>query len=196
MSEYFSKYPTIIYNNILARDITRRTNFLKNNLSNPYVFLPYTVKEGEKPEDIAYHYYGSVESTWLVLLCNNIIDPYYDWPLTQQQFDAYIIDKYTSISNKIENDVLYWSQDETVIDNIVNYYKVTELGKTINVAPDTFPIVYSGPTIIGRNVDPGWKAYRIYQYEQDLNENKREILIVEKSYYSQIAKEFRDLIKQ
>lgn len=195
MSEYFSKYPIISYNGVSVRDITRRTNFIKSLLSNPYVFLPYTVKEGEKPEDIAYHYYGSVEATWIVLLCNNIIDPYYDWPLTQQQFDAYIIDKYTELSGKTNQEVLYWTQNETIVENILYYYRITEFGKTINVSPDTFlPIYNNSGILIGRNVDTGWMPYRFYSYEQDLNSNKREILVVEKQYYTQVTKEFRTLI--
>ena len=127
MSNYFSKFPTITYNKVDVKDITRRSVFLSQNLSNPYVFLPYTIKENEKPEDIAYYYYGSVDYTWLVLLSNNIIDPYYEWPLDENDFNNYLIQKYETISGKKGYEVIDWLRNETLSDNIAYYYKDVSL---------------------------------------------------------------------
>lgn len=121
--EYFNKLPEIRYNNVLVRDITRRVNFLKQTVENPYVFLPYTVKEGEKAEDIAYYYYGNQNYAWLVYLANNIIDPYNEWPLDEDTFNSFIIDKYKERSGRQGWDVVAWSQDETRDDNVVYYYR-------------------------------------------------------------------------
>lgn len=123
MSSYFSKFPIMQYQNVFVRDITRRTNFMEDNLSNPKSFLPYTVHEGERPEDIANLYYGSVDATWLVLLANNITDPYYDWPMDENQFNKYMINKYTQESNKKDFAVLDWTRNNTINDNIVYYYR-------------------------------------------------------------------------
>lgn len=123
--EYFKNLPEINYQNTLVKDITRRVHFLKKSIENPYVFLPYTIKEGERAEDIAYHYYGDANYAWLVYLANDIIDPYHEWPLDPRTFDNYIIDKYSEQSGLKGNDVIAWAQDETDIlsDNIVYYYK-------------------------------------------------------------------------
>lgn len=122
--EYFDKFPTTSYNNVLVRDITRRVNFLRQTVENPYVFLPYTIKDGERAEDIAYHYYGDPNYVWLVYLSNNIIDPYHEWPMDSETFNQYIIDKYQPLSNgRKGNDVLAWAQDTTREDNIIYYYK-------------------------------------------------------------------------
>lgn len=123
MSNYFSKFPLIQYNEIFVRDITRRNNFVETNLSNPYLFLPYTVKEGEKPEDIAYDYYGSVDATWLVLLANGILDPYGEWYKSEEHFNQYIMKKYEKESGKTGYDVIAWTQDETILDNILFFEK-------------------------------------------------------------------------
>jgi len=48
--------------------------------------------------------------------------------------------------------------------------------------------------IIKRVIPPEWKPVRVYEYENQLNQNKREIVLVDKSYYKQIDKEFRKLI--
>lgn len=123
MSKYFDNFPTVNYDGIEVRDITRRKKFIQNNLNNPFVFLPYTIKDNDRPEDIAYYYYGSVDYTWLVLLPNNIIDPYTQWPLSDDNFDKMLIAKYAEKSGKIGYEVIDWTQDETRTDNVVYYYK-------------------------------------------------------------------------
>lgn len=123
MSEYFEKFPTINYDGKDIRDISRRVNFLKKSLTNPYIFLPYTVEEGLKPEDIAYYYYGSVEYTWLVYLANDIIDPYHQWPMSQEIFDKYLIDKYAEQSGKTGYEVISWLQDPDIEENLLYYYR-------------------------------------------------------------------------
>lgn len=122
MTKYFENFPKIEYEGKEIRDITRRNQFIKNVSTNPLVYLPYTVKEGEKPEDIANWYYGSTDYTWLVYLSNNILDPYHQWPKSTQEFNDYMIEKYQEQSGKIGNDVLAWSQDD-IEDNIVYYYR-------------------------------------------------------------------------
>jgi len=123
MSKYFSNYPLIRYDGKMVRDITRRSKVIDETLRDPYIFLPYTVREGEKAEDVAYYYYGSVDDTWLVMLANNIVDPYTQWPMTDEEFDLYFINKYAKISKKEGIDVLRWGQDTTSTDNVVYYYK-------------------------------------------------------------------------
>jgi len=196
MSTYFTHFPVISYNGTNVRDVTRRTNFISSVLSNPYVFLPYTVKEGEKPEDIAYNYYGTVEATWLVLMANNIVDSYTQWPMTYETFSDFLISKYSEVCGLSGFDVVAWTQNETILDNIVYYYRVTETGKEIKVSPDTFPYVYDEEqNIIGRDVLLGWTPLRIYDFENIINENKREILVVEQRYYEQINNDFKRLVR-
>lgn len=195
MSNYFSNFPIVDYTGVKIRDILRRTGFVEENLSNPYVFLPYTVKEGEKPEDIAYNYYGTVDATWLVLLANGITDPYTGWPLSEELFSEYLIKKYEVQSGKKGYEIVSWTQNETTDENILYYRKVTGAGKNILVTPESFAVIYVDDVAVGRAVEPGYSPYRIYDYERDENDNKREILVIENRFYQQIAKEFKKLIR-
>ena len=122
--EYFDKIPDISYNNVLVKDITKRVNFLKETLQDPYSFLPYTIKEGERAEDIAYHYYGDSNYTWLIYLANNIIDPYNEWPMDEYTFNQYLISKYSDQAGGLNGyDLIDWTRTTTNTDNIVYYYK-------------------------------------------------------------------------
>lgn len=50
--------------------------------------------------------------------------------------------------------------------------------------------------IIDKIVPEEWKPMRIYEYERMLNENKRNIIIVDKDYLQQIDKEFKRFMKE
>lgn len=208
MSNYFSRFPTMKYGNHNVYDITRRNKFREKYKNNPLVFLPYTIKDGEKPEDIAYHYYGSVDYTWMVLIANNMLDPYHDWPLDTTNFDSYMIDKYAVASGRKGVDVLYWTQDETSTDNVVYYYKEVDgmIVKTSNKSL-TYEYLYTENNRILQTEDLGllyinatppndFIPYRIWDYEFDMNENKREILLVDAQYLPQVEAEFGKLIKK
>ena len=180
MSKYFTNFPIIQYQEKRVRDISRRSKVRESILNDPYIYLPFTIREGEKPEDIARLYYGSVNDTWIVLLANNITDPYYQWPMSDIEFNQYFIDKYSKICNKTGFDVIRWGQDQTITDNIVYHF---------NKAEDTDKIYrVSAETSSGT-------AVRLYEYEQQQNENKRNIQLIDKIYRNQIVEEFKRSIR-
>jgi hypothetical protein len=130
MPRYFSRFPLTQYEGTNVRDITRRSKVVDDIRKDPFIFLPYTVKDGEKPEDLAYYYYGSVDDTWLVLLANNITDPYTQWPMDGETFNKYFIEKYSEISKRSGFDVIEWGLNETIDDNIVYYYREIDKEET------------------------------------------------------------------
>ena len=121
--KYFEDFPIIKYEGRNVRDISRRASFVRAVANNPFVYYPYTVKEGERAEDIANAYYGSVNYVWLVYMANNIIDPYYEWPMDAQTFNDYLVAKYTAESGRVGEDVIDWTKDESIDENILYYVK-------------------------------------------------------------------------
>ena len=63
-------------------------------ISNPYAFYPYQVKQGDRPDTVSEGYYGRFFYSWIVYLSNNILDPYFQWQMTQQIFQEFITEKY------------------------------------------------------------------------------------------------------
>jgi hypothetical protein len=121
--KYFENFPIIEYEGRRVRDISRRSNFVRAVSNNPYLYYPYTVSEGERAEDIANFYYGSVDYVWLVYMANNIIDPYHEWPMDPQTFNDYLVEKYTEQSGEVGEDVIDWTRDPNNDDNIIYYVK-------------------------------------------------------------------------
>jgi hypothetical protein len=123
MAKYFENFPVIKYDGKLVRDITRRNQFLRSVSTNPLLFLPYTVKQNERAEDVAQFYYGSVDYVWLVYMANQIIDPYYEWPMDEETFNQYLISKYQDVSGENGDDVVDWTRSTDNDENVVYYYR-------------------------------------------------------------------------
>ena len=94
---YFSNFPVIPYDSQGDGNLKDVTNLLRRVVvrtkieENTSVFDTYDVKEGETPEMIAHKLYGDINLHWVVLLFNKVKDRYHDWPMTQQQFDLYLM---------------------------------------------------------------------------------------------------------
>jgi hypothetical protein len=118
MDAYFQSFPSITYGALSAINIMERTAILNSIFSTVYTFYPYTVKDGMRARTIAERYYGDPNLEWLVYFSNNIIDPYYDWPMDENTFNEYIIQNYGSIEeaqNKIISYRVNWYADDRVL---------------------------------------------------------------------------------
>jgi hypothetical protein len=187
MSAYFKFFPKVTHTNRMAVDITRRSKVLEYILNDPYVYLPYTVDQDDRPEDIANFYYDTPEKVWLIYYANNIIDPYSQWPLTQSDFNRTLVKKYEKQSGQSGFDVLAWAKNTTINDNIVYYQNIDNPNIKINVLS-----YQSDPKIIGAE----WKAIRVYEYETIINENKRNIFLIDKKFADKFEKDLETTINE
>ena len=97
---YFNKFPQVNYSfdngktNKLAINILKRVGFKDFTKDNASYFVKYNVMDGDTPEMVASKIYGKSDLHWVVLLFNDIINPYYDWPLSTRKLESYIKKKY------------------------------------------------------------------------------------------------------
>ena len=97
---YFSRFPLMAYDvkgneqYKLLPNILKRVKLRAGIASGLFVFDSYDVVAGERPEDVAFKYYGDPELHWVILMTNNITDRYYQWPLKQPELQAHLEDKY------------------------------------------------------------------------------------------------------
>ena len=79
-------------------NITQRARIVERLRQHTTTMHDYVIGEGERPDTVAMNLYGDVKYTWVVLLMNNIIS-LYDWPMTNSEFEPYLIGKYGSLSD-------------------------------------------------------------------------------------------------
>ena len=130
MSEFFSNYPRIAYDisgtNSTVPDYNVAVNLLiRNKLKTAVendvaIYYPYIVPEGMRPDVLSFQYYGDTIYTWAIYLMNNIIDPYWEWPLSYKDLREYLINKYGSI--------------ETAKSQI-HHYEYTARARAVSIEP-------------------------------------------------------------
>lgn len=117
---YFTKLGTIDYNNESVVNIISSARIRESIKSKIDLFYPYTISEGERADNIASFYYGDPRYSWLVYLCNEIIDPYFEWPLSENEMRKFLITKYGSIEESIKTIMFFkvnWQDDDSLIDS-------------------------------------------------------------------------------
>lgn len=88
-----------------------------------YDLQPLIIKDSDRPEYISYKLYGSVEYFWILLVCNNILNPYYEWIMPQESLYQYCKQKYKNFPEK-ENTIYYYKNEKNQ-----KYYNVIEYPK-------------------------------------------------------------------
>ena len=173
--EFFADFPIIKYNNEPVRDISVRIDILENIKTDPYAFLPYTIKDGERAEEVAYLYYRNPKYVWVVYLSNNIIDPYFEWPLDNYEFEQTLAKTYAaqalaaSPSNVGWQAVVNWANSTSTTSNIVYYRRISD--PTVRMNKD-------GLAFVSDAAD--WQAVRVYDDEFEKNESRRNIQLLNK----------------
>jgi hypothetical protein len=197
--QYFDSLPKIIHINEfgvskIMTNIMARVNIISQVLNDSAIYYEYDIQEGDTPEIIAHKYYGDSYKYWLVMFANQLMDPQWDWPLSGNQLNNYLVKKYGESYN-IYSEIHHYEKILTQFDygtNITTTNKVIVDENTYNdIVPQTN--YFSLPTgDVSIAVDKA--AVSVYDYENDLNEQKRKIKILNAAYVNQVEEEFKKLM--
>ena len=174
---YFSRFPLMAYdmagnqNYKLLPNILKRVKLRSGLRSGAFMFDNYDVKDGERPEDVAFKWFGDAQLHWVILMTNNITDRYYQWPLSQPQFQEYMKDKYGAGS-----------------EDAVHHYEITQTSGPTSSRDYSHMVECNSdetnPTIISNR-----------DYEQRKQDEYRQIRLLDKRYLGIFTEEFENLIK-
>jgi len=177
---YFDRFPLMAYDMKgnqqykLLPNILRRVKLRTGIRSGSFLFDNYDVKDGERPEDVAYKWFGDPELHWIILMTNNITDRYYQWPLSQPQFQEHITDKYGA-----------GNEDATH-----HFEKTTDSGRTTSNGPNDYSHL-----VECNEDDEGFAIITNRQYEQRKQDQYRQIRLLDRRYLEAFVDEFESLIK-
>lgn len=165
---YFKYFPTTEFNNQVVKDIIRRVVF--NQSSQTEAFDYVILKDGETPEMISFKYYGASNYHWMIMLVNNVIHPFYDWLMSEEELNLFVTDKYGS-----------GHEDD------IHHYETTE---------DAEPDILAG-TWVDANFSAALRTeITNRQYETALNEEKRTIKLLKPQYLASIESELKNKIRK
>jgi hypothetical protein len=104
---YFNKLPIINYNGQLAKNLLARAKLSDETRANKLVFQRYTMNELDRVDVLSNYYYDNPGYSWLVWFSNDVIDPYYDMPLSEYDFIKFIENKYGSTEIAMRKTMFY-----------------------------------------------------------------------------------------
>ena len=152
------------------------------------IFEKYNIKGDDRPDNVANEIYGDPTLDWVVLTANNIVNIYNEWPLTQQVFEDYILDKYGSYE-KLDETHHYESNEVKDSTGIIIFPK----GVNVSAAQS---VSYYEPTRDEQiTVNPVSKAVTNYQYEEDINNKKRPIFLLKPSYLNVVFDDLEEMME-
>ena len=168
---YFENFPTIAYdatgNKIFqtVSDILTRVVARAEVKTRDVLFTKYQVMENETPESVAFDYYGRSEYHWIVLMLNQYYDRYYDWPMTQRNLQAYVISKYAD-------------------PNGIHHYEISQKSGNTNTKIK-----------VELADEPSATPVTNFLYESTLNENRKQIKLLNKEYITGFTGELKELLR-
>ena len=171
---YFEKFPKIYYDANadgkykVMTDIISRVKLVDSVKQNILNFDYYNVKDGETPEMIAHKYYDDPELHWTILIVNDVIDYYTQWPMSVQKFEEFMKDKYTNPQG-------------------IHHYEVSQTSGNTQLVID-----------VGMNTTdyPSATAISNYTYEDRLQEQRRQIRLIQPQYMGGFVKEFEKKLNE
>lgn len=190
MAAYFSYLPNVYVGTStttntkqeysVVKNIFRRVKAREDLSKYTEFFEQVSIEDGQLPFQIAEAYYGDPELDWVILLTNNIVDVYEQWPKSRRELEYFTQQKYSSLDG-----VHHWETNEIIWENRVLIEEGIEVDETFNY---TLPngIVIRGSA--ARFPVSNW------EYEYFLNELKRNIYITMPNALEAFIDEFEDLI--
>jgi hypothetical protein len=207
---YFDTLPKIITPDqngypILMTNLLARSAIVQELLNNPMQFYEYAIQEGDTPEIVAEKYYGDPFRYWIVLFSNQILDPVWDWPMSYASLLEYIDSKYATEAAdagktpyEYTNSTVYeYKKILTTTDTYTETVTVNE----VSISEDDYNSLIESSTIY--NIPGGTscivvitkKIITLYDYENDLNDSRRQIKLLNSNYAGEIESQLNVLME-
>ena len=198
MSNYFSQVPDFEYvsrlpnakisDYITVKNLFKRVFLREDIYQNLTFFSKYSIKGEDRPDNVAYKLYDDSELDWIILMANNIINITNEWPLGQADFNRYLLEKYDDDYDKIYNGIHHFETIEVKDSNdIVIVPKGLEVSEDFST---TYYDYFIGGLTTANNIT---RPITNFQYEENLENKKREIFILKPEYISVVLDDINDL---
>lgn len=194
MSKYFSIVPDFEYvsrlpdanisDYINVKNFFKRITLKQDVYQDLSFFTKYKIRGDDRPDNVAFKEYGRSDLDWIVLTSNNILNIQSEWPMPQFEFDKYLIEKYgtyDNLNNTHHHETTELKNNDDVI--IVQKGLRVESNYSITYFEDS-GMVTQNPVVEVTN----------YQYEEQLNDSKRNIFLLKDIYLNVIIDDFQDLM--
>ena len=183
-------YPSLANDRKSAYDYQKVKNIFKravirDDLFDEVVaFTKYSVVGDERPDQVAYNFYGDSGLDWVVLTTNNIIHVRDEWPMGNQDFLTYLNAKYTA--EQLSN--IHHYETKLIRDS---------RGRLIQPEGLTVPAGHS-VSFLDNGVlrtESQLTSFTFLEHENNVNDKKRDIDILRPEYLSVFLENFAEIME-
>ena len=197
MSSYFSEVPNFEYVSRLPdakiSDYITVKNFFKRGFlredifQNLAFFTKYSISGNDRPDNVAFEIYQDSTLDWLVLMANNIVNIQNEWPISNPDFDEIMLERYGSYDT-LFNGIHHY---ETIEVKDARDVKIVNAG--LKVESDYSITFFDERADQMKTVTPTIPVTN-YQYEQKVNEDKRNIYLLQPRYLQVVRDDLEDIM--
>ena len=192
---YFSQVPDFLYVNRTpgsktindfsqVKNLFKRGKLREDIYSDLSYFTKYKIIGNERPDNVAEKIYDDPTLDWVILLSNNMINVQTEWPMSENSYRNFLIDKY--------------GNDENI--GATHHYECTGVknSKGVDIVPEgltidqDFSMTYFDPDVGSVTVSNVSQSISNLEYENKIEDAKRNIFILKPIYLNTI---FNDLDK-
>tara|TARA_B100000085_G_scaffold255889_1_gene256007 strand:- start:429 stop:1094 length:666 start_codon:yes stop_codon:yes gene_type:complete len=186
--EYVSRLPdSKISDFIEVKNLFKRGLLREDIFQNLAFFTKYKIRNNDRPDNVAFDFYGDSNLDWLVLVCNNIINIQTEWPMDQNDLDAYLLDKYGNYES------LYSG---------IHHYETTEVrdNQNIIIVPEglqvesDYQITFYDNDLETQVTKTPVKSVTNYEYENLIEDNKRNIFLLKPEYINVVKDDMEEIM--
>jgi len=217
---YFKNFPYTQYqfpdDNIrIIQNLSLRATIVEEFIADGTGLQEYMIEDGTTPEIIAFDEYGDANLHWTILLANNILNVYEDWPKSSAHLESVLKDKYR-VQMVGDSEV---TLTDTEVSEFIEYVGITGdsegssqfqstmsngLIKKPHHFEDEDGNYFSFETALGDAVDargrtvikPKLFPVSIYDYEFKKNEEKRVIAVPTRDNAIRMKRELGKLLNE
>ena len=183
-------YPSLANDRKSAYDYQKVKNIFKravirDDLFDEVVaFTKYSVVGDERPDQVAYNFYGDSGLDWVVLTTNNIIHVRDEWPMGNQDFLTYLNAKYTA--EQLSN--IHHYETKLIRDS---------RGRLIQPEGLTVPAGHSISFLDNGalRTESQLTSFTFLEHENNMNDKKRDIDILRPEYLSVFLENFAEIME-
>ena len=160
--EYVSRNPgdKYISEYIPVKNLFKRGKLREDIFANLQFFEKYSIIGDERPDNVAFKFYGEETLDWVVLLSNNILNIQSEWPMTQRTFDDVMLERYGTMEAAVKyykdlgisvNESEIALTDELAYEILysgIHHYETEEIKNSLDIT------VLKG----GLRISPTWKT--------------------------------------
>ena len=206
---YFEELPQISYisrlansnrneDRILVKNLFKRAKIRTDILSSITTFNDYLIEEGERPDILAKKIYDNEELDWVILITNNITNIRDQWPLSNNDLNSYMLDKYGSQENisqvhHYETKEIKDSSNRLIMKGGLVVGEEFQFEYNTPVGAASTGNIYNAPTTIQGEFARG--PVTNYEYESRKNDEKRRIKILKREFIPVIVTDLRNIMR-